>query len=134
MKQRDPRRHRHVRSRGEAGAAAPEMLVLVPLLMLIFMLLVQWSVQLHNDRLVHAAAREAAVAAAAWDGTASSGKDTATEWLSGNGSDLSNTDVKVTVKANAVTVTVSGDVKTFVPGMAKRVTATATAPRERFAQ
>jgi Flp pilus assembly protein TadG len=123
-----------VRRRDESGAAAPEMLVVVPTLMLILMLVVQWSVQLYNDRLVHAAAREAAVAAASWDGTETSGRQAATQWLSGNGNDLSNTDVKVTVKTNEVTVTVSGDVSTLVPGMSKRITATATVPREKFAQ
>ena len=123
-----------LRRRNEGGAAAPEMLLVVPTLMLILMLVVQWSVQLYNDRLVHAAAREAAVAAASWDGTETAGRQAATQWLSGNGNDLSNTDVKVTVKANEVTVTVSGDVSTFVPGMSKQVTATATVPREKFAQ
>ena len=123
-----------VRRRDESGAATPEMLVVVPTLMLILMLVVQWSVQLYNDRLVHAAAREAAVAAASWDGTETSGRQAATQWLSGNGNDLSNTDVKVTVKTNEVTVTVSGDVSTLVPGMSKRITATATVRREKFAQ
>jgi hypothetical protein len=108
--------------------------VIMPLVMLIFLALVQWSVQLYNDRIVHAAAREAAVDAAAWEGTEADGRQTANEYLQDSGSDLSNTDVDVIVGATEVTVTVSGDVMTLLPGFSKRVSATATVPRERFAE
>jgi len=113
---------------------APEFVMVMPVVMLIFLILVQWSVQLYNDRIVHAAAREAAVDAAAWDGTENSGKKTAEEYLTGSGSDLSNTRVRISMSATEVTVTISGDVMTLVPGMTKRVSATATVPRERFAE
>ena len=36
--------------------------------------------------------------------------------------------------ATEVTVTVSGEVMTLLPGFTKRVSATATVPRERFAE
>jgi len=111
----------------------PEFVIVMPLVMLIFLTLVQWSVQLYNDRIVHAAAREAAVDAASWEGTESAGRQTASEYLADSGSDLSNTDVKITVGATEVTVTVSGDVMTLLPGFTKRVSATAMVPRERFA-
>lgn len=133
------RRHRALRGRlrrprDERGYGAPEFVVVMPVVMLIFLLLVQWSVQLYNDRIVHAAARESAVAAAAWDGTEAEGQQTASDYLSHTGSDLSNTNVTINVGPTSVTVTVSGDVMTLVPGMTKRVIATATVPRERFAQ
>jgi Flp pilus assembly protein TadG len=121
------------RRRDERGIAAPEFVVVMPVVMLIFLMLVQWSVQLHNDRIVHAAAREAAVEAASWQGTADASRKTADEYLADSGSDLSHTDVTITVGATKVTVTVSGDVMTLVPGFAKRVSATVTVPRERFA-
>ena len=122
------------RRRDERGIAAPEFVVVMPLVMLIFLMLVQWSVQLYNDRIVHAAAREAAVDAASWEGTESAGRQTADEYLADSGSDLSNTSIKITVGATEVTVTVSGEVMTLVPGFTKRVSATATVPRERFAE
>ena len=122
------------RRRDERGLAAPELVVIMPLVMLIFLTLVQWSVQLYNDRIVHAAAREAAVDAAAWEGTEADGQQTATEYLEDSGSDLSNTDVQISVGATEVTVTVSGDVMTLLPGFNTRVSATATVPRERFAE
>lgn len=125
-----PRRRR----RDERGMGAPEFIIVMPVVMLIFLMLVQWSVQLYNDRIVHAAAREAAVDAAAWDGTKAAGQQTAKEYLADSGSDLSNTAVRISVGATEVTVTVSGDVMTLVPGMTKRVSATATVPRERFAE
>ena len=106
----------------------------MPVVMLVFLMLVQWSVQLYNDRIVHAAAREAAVDAASWEGTADAGRQTANEYLADSGSDLSNTSVKINVGATKVTVTVSGEVMTLLPGFTKRVSATATVPRERFAE
>jgi Flp pilus assembly protein TadG len=127
-------RGRVLRRRDERGIAAPEFVIVMPVVMLIFLMLVQWSVQLYNDRIVHAAAREAAVDAASWDGTESAGRETADDYLADSGSDLSNTQVKITVGATEVTVTVSGDVMTLLPGFTKRVSATATVPRERFAQ
>lgn len=127
-------RGRVLRRRDERGIAAPEFVIVMPVVMLIFLMLVQWSVQLYNDRIVHAAAREAAVDSASWDGTESAGRQTADEYLADSGSDLSNTEVKITVGATEVTVTVSGDVMTLLPGFTKRVSATATVPRERFAQ
>jgi len=122
------------RRRDERGTAAPELVVVMPLVMLIFLMLVQWSVQLYNDRIVHAAAREAAVDAASWEGTESAGRQTADEYLADSGSDLSNTSIKINVGATEVTVTVSGEVMTLLPGFTKRVSATATVPRERFAE
>ena len=131
---RRPWQGRARRRRDERGLAAPELVVIMPLVMLIFLTLVQWSVQLYNDRIVHAAAREAAVDAAAWEGTEADGQQTATEYLEDSGSDLSNTDVQISVGATEVTVTVSGDVMTLLPGFNTRVSATATVPRERFAE
>ena len=125
---------RHRRPRDERGYGAPEFVLVMPVVMLIFLLLVQWSVQLYNDRIVHAAARESAVSVAAWDGTEADGRQTATDYLADSGSDLSHTAVTITVGPTEVTVTISGDVMTLVPGMTKRVSATATVPRERFAQ
>ncbi len=127
-------RGRVLRRRDERGIAAPEFVIVMPVVMLIFLMLVQWSVQLYNDRIVHAAAREAAVDAASWEGTESAGRQTANEYLADSGSDLSNTEVKITVGATEVTVTVSGDVMTLLPGFTKRVSAIATVPREKFAQ
>jgi Flp pilus assembly protein TadG len=127
-------RRRLRRRRDERGMGAPEFVIVMPVVMLIFLILVQWSVQLYNDRIVHAAAREAAVDAAAWDGKEAAGQQTAEEYLAEAGSDLSNTSVRISMGVTEVTVTVSGDVMTLVPGMTKRVSATATVPRERFAE
>ena len=127
-----PRSHR--RARDERGAGAVEFIVVVPVLMLLFLLLVQWSVQLQNDRIVHAAAREAAVEAAAWNGDAAAGRETANAYLADAGADLSNTSVEVHVGATDATASVSGDVLTLLPGVHIRVSATATVPREAFAE
>jgi Flp pilus assembly protein TadG len=122
------------RARDERGAGAVEFILVMPVLMLIFLLLVQWAVQLHSDRIVHAAAREAAVEAAAWEGGATAGRQTADSYLDDVGSDLSNTSVDVHVGLTDATVTVSGDVLTLLPGLHIRVSATAKVPKERFAE
>jgi Flp pilus assembly protein TadG len=132
--QRTPNRSHRRRTRDERGAEAVEFIVVMPVLMLIFLLLVQWAVQLHNDRIVHAAAREAAVEAAAWDGGATAGRQTANSYLDDVGADLSNTSVDVHMGPTEATVTVSGDVQTLLPGLHIRVSATATVPKERFAE
>lgn len=128
------RRSRRDARRDERGVGAPEFVMVMPVVMLIFLTLVQWSVQLYNDRIVHAAAREAAVEAAAWESTAAAGRASANDYLSDSGGDLSNTTVAVNVGPTEVTVTVSGDVITLLPGFTKRVSATVTVPRERFAE
>lgn len=120
--------------RDERGATAAEFIVVVPVMMLIFLLLVQWSVQLYNDRLVRAAAREAAVAAAAWDGSTAAGRETARAYLASNGSDLSGTKVSVSLQGEEATATVSGRCQALIPGFDTKVSATTTVPRERFAQ
>jgi Flp pilus assembly protein TadG len=131
---RTPPRSHYGCARDERGAGAVEFIVVMPVLMLIFLLLVQWSVRLHNDRIVHAAAREAAVEAAAWDGGATVGRQTANSYLDDLGSDLSNTSVEVHMGLTDATVTVSGDVLTLLPGLHIRVSATARVPKERFAE
>ena len=108
--------------------------MVVPVLMLIFLLLVQWSVQMQNDRIVHAAAREAAVDAASWNGGAAAGEETANAYLADAGPDLSNTSVEVHLGQADATVTVSGDVLTLLPGVHIRVSATSTVPIETFAR
>jgi Flp pilus assembly protein TadG len=122
------------RVRDHRGAGAVEFIVVMPVLMLIFVMLVQWSVQLHSDRIVHAAAREGAVDAAAWNGGAPAGRQTANGYLDDVDADLSNTSVEVHMSPTDATVTVSGDVLTLLPGVHIRVLATATVPRERFAE
>jgi Flp pilus assembly protein TadG len=125
-------RSRQRRVRDDRGAGAVEFIVVMPVLMLIFLLLVQWAVQLHSDRIVHAAAREGAVDAASWDGGAAAGRVTAQEYLADVEADLSNTAVDVDLSATSATVTVSGDVLTLLPGVHLRVSATASVPIERF--
>ncbi|GAW52568.1 MULTISPECIES: TadE/TadG family type IV pilus assembly protein [unclassified Nocardioides] len=122
------------RRRDERGYGGAEFILVMAVVVLILFTLIQWSVQLYNDRIVHAAARESAVAAAAWDGTEAIGRQTAQDYLSSSGDDLSDTTITVNVQATQVTVTVSGNVQALVPGMSKRVSATETVPREEFAQ
>jgi Flp pilus assembly protein TadG len=131
---RGPMWGRGLLRREERGIAAPELLVVIPLVMLVLLMLVQWSVQLYNDRVVHAAAREAAVAAASWEGTEQAGRQTAADYLADSGNDLSHTSIRINMGATEVTVTVSGEVMTLVPGFTERVSATATVPRERFTE
>jgi len=132
--QRTPRHRPRRCRRDERGAGAVEFVIVFPVLMLIFLLLVQWAVQLHSDRVVHAAAREGAVDAASWNGGEAAGRATADAYLDDLGSDLSNTSVEVRLGTTDATVTVSGDVPTLLPGVHTRVSATATVPIERFVQ
>ena len=127
------RRRPTPRRRDERGAAAVEFLLAAPVLLLTFLLLVQWAVRLQAERAVHAAAREAAASAAAWDGSEAEGRRTGNAYVDELEPDLSDRSVDVTRGATTASATVEGDAPTLIPGLNLHVSATETAPVERFA-
>lgn len=115
---------------GERGAAAVDFLLLAPVLLGITFLMVQWAIHFHAVQIVQTAARQGAVAAAAWNGTQTSAQTTATDYLTAVGTDLQHPLVTVSETPTTVTVTVSGDTMEFVPGTRQHVSATVTIPLE----
>lgn len=128
-----PQQHPTRRRRDERGAAAVEFLLAAPVLLLTFLLLVQWAVRLEAERAVHAAAREAAASAAAWDGSEAEGRRTGNAYVDELEPDLSDRNVDVTRGTTTASATVEGDALALIPGLHLHVSATETAPVERFA-
>jgi len=117
---------------GEHGAAAVEFVLIAPVVLLVFLLLVQWAVRLEAERAVQAAAREGAVATARWDGTETTGRQTALDYLARLDPHLSNRSAQATREVDNAEVTVEGDVLSLIPFVDLRVHATAVTPVERF--
>lgn len=59
---------RATRERNERGAMAIEFLLAITMLTLVFLLMLQYAVKVHAQRVATAAAEEALSAAAAYDG------------------------------------------------------------------
>jgi Flp pilus assembly protein TadG len=115
----------------EAGVVATQLAVLMPALLLLVMLAVQFGLWAHASQLARAAADHAAHTAALPDATAAAGHTAAGGLLAQAGN---LTAVEVTVKRGpAVAVaTVTGTAPQVVPGLRWRVSASAAAPVERF--
>src|SRR3954451_9616391 len=96
--------------RNERGAMAIEFLLAITMLILVFLLMLQYAVKVHTQRVDTAAAEQALSAAAAYDGSATDGDAAANDYLSDLGPGLGNADVAVPRTATTATVTVSGDV------------------------
>lgn len=127
------RAHRLVRAaRCETGAAAVEFVLVAPVVVLVFLLLLQWTVRLHAERAVDAAAREGAVAAARWDGSAGAGESVARAYLSRLDPNVGAAAVWAQRGTEVARVQVQGDVLTLVPFLHLRVSSTAEQPVERF--
>ncbi|MEO7844369.1 MAG: TadE family protein [Nocardioides sp.] len=127
-----PPRARPGAVRGERGSSAIEFMLIAPLLVLITMLVVQWVVRLQAERMIDAAAREGAVAAARFNGTPDQGATTARAYLDDLDADVSGVDVTATRGLRTARVEVNGQVLMLIPFFKLTVTATAQQPVEVF--
>ena len=105
-----------------------QVVVLLPMLIGLFLLLLQWSLHAGGDATARAAAQQAAVTAAAYDGDAGRGQ-TAGEQVANNGA-LRDVRVEVRRGATETTATVSGAVVVVV--WPARIQATVAVPTERI--
>lgn len=118
--------------RGQRGAAAVEVVLVAPVVLLTFLLLVQWAVKLQAERVADAAAREGAVAAAAWDGSAQAGQQAALEYLNELDPQMTGHTATASRGVASAQATVEGTVLSLLPGIDLHVSSTARAPVERF--
>lgn len=121
------------RGRGERGSAGIDFLLVTPVLMgVVLMLLMQWGIKMQAAREVDAAAREGAVAAAAFDGTGTAGSTTARAYLSDIGTDVTNIDISADRGQRTAVVSIRAQVRSLVPFVDVHVTSTAQQPVEVF--
>jgi Flp pilus assembly protein TadG len=124
------------RARDETGAATASFVILFPVLLVMFMALVQWGLYFHAQSLVDAAAQDGGRAARDAGGTAEDGRAVAAQLLAdATGSGLLE---QVTVDINdsngVIRATVRGQVRSLVPlpGFDLTVEGISEGPGERF--
>ena len=117
----------------DRGAAATELSVAVPCLLLMLMLVVQFTVYAHATHVAQAVAARARAAARVDGGTSADGSDVARDLLTQLDSGaLAEPAVDVHRRAGDVDVTVTGVAASVVPGFHLTVSANARGPVERF--
>ena len=115
----------------EGGMIASELAILMPALLLLIMLAVQFGLWSHASQLARAAADEAAYTAALPGSTPATGQAAAAGLLAQAGN---LTDIRIDIDRNGevVLATVTGVAPQVVPGFRWSVSATAAAASERF--
>ena len=117
----------------ERGSATTEAVLIVPVLLFLVLLIVQFGLWYHAENVARAAAEEGARAAKIEGGTADAGQARADAFLAqAGGKMIEGGTVTATRTATVAAVTVRGTVVAVVPGLRLGVHATATSPTESF--
>lgn len=117
--------------RAEAGAGSTELVLVMPVVLLMVLLAVQFGLYLHAAQVVEAAAQEGVEAARGERAAANEGQARAVRFLESTGG-VQAPAVSAQRSATGVRVTVTGQAPEVVPGLALGVSSTATGPVERF--
>lgn len=124
-------RRRHSR-KADRGSGPVEFAVLAfPLLLLTFMV-VQAAFVFYARSTALAAATQGANAARAYNAPLSSGPAKANDFLTRTGGGLKNPSVTIRSTGTQITVTVTGEAQSILPGVSFAVTQSASGPVERF--
>ncbi|WP_037913354.1 TadE/TadG family type IV pilus assembly protein [Actinacidiphila yeochonensis] len=121
------------RPRDDRGAATTQLVLVVPLVLLLTLLVVQFALAWHARHIAQYAAQRALAAARVEDGTAGDGRAQAWQSIDSLGPHIL-TRPAVTVDRNrtGTSVRVEGTVITVVPGVNLHVAGTASGPTERL--
>jgi Flp pilus assembly protein TadG len=121
------------RARDDRGEAVTETVIVVPALILLIMVVIQFGLWYHAQHVVQAAAQEGARAARAEGATANDGLERAMAFVAQVGGDSVNgAEVTSDRSADGVTVRVTGTAPAVVPGLRLGVRAAAVSPLEEF--
>jgi Flp pilus assembly protein TadG len=121
-----PARHRE-----QTGSATTELVLLMPVVLMLVLLVVQFGLWLHARQVATAAAQEGLVAAQVETGTAAAGHARAVAFLAQTGG-LRGTSVDASRDVTTARVAVTGTTPAVLPGTALGVSAVAQGPVERF--
>ena len=117
----------------DRGGTALEMAVCAPVVLLLLYVALQVCLLSYARSTAHTAARQAANAERAYNAPAGAGQSKANDFLARNAGDwLTDTTVTVNRSSTDVTVTVSGQGLSLLPGLNFSVTRTAHGTVERF--
>ncbi len=120
--------------RDERGVVAIEFMLVISMLIVVFLLMLQYAVRAHAERIAAAAAEEGLAAAATYDGTAADAERVALDYLTRLGPGLNTTTVDASRNATSATVTVSGNVDQLIPFLSISVNVRVEGPVERFVE
>jgi len=122
------------RRRDERGSVSIQLVILLPALFAVMFLGMQAALFYHARSVAIAAAEEGARAASAESGTQSDGVAAADAFVSDAGGDdvLSGVSVTADRTATTVTVTVTGNSLSVIPGWTPRIEQSASLPTERI--
>lgn len=116
----------------ERGAVTLQNVIVAPVLLLMFAAFLHFGILLHANNLAQAAATSAYNAARNYNASSSDGSAAGLAILSQSGSPIAGASVVVNRSATVVTVTVTGQAPSFVPGVSTAVDVTVTGPVERW--
>ncbi|MEU7488066.1 TadE/TadG family type IV pilus assembly protein [Streptomyces sp. NPDC042319] len=117
----------------DRGAATTQLVIIVPTLLLLALLVVQFAVAWHAQHIAQYVAERALATARVEDGNAADGRARAQHSLTAlGGRVLTARSVTVSRTATQASVRVSGQTMAVVPGLRLRVSGTASGPVERF--
>jgi len=118
--------------RDERGAMAIEFMLVMSMLIVVFLLMVQYALKVHAERVAQAAADQALAAATAYDGSPTAGQAAGRAYLDSSGHTLLNPRISVTRTTTIASATVTGDVTAFIPLLPVSVSVHVQGPVEKF--
>ena len=118
----------------ERGAIAIEFMLVISMLIVVFLIMLQYAVRAHAQRVATAAAEEGLAAATAYDGSAAAGRKVAQDYVRNLGSALHRPTVSAERGATTAQVAVAGEVDQLVPFLTVRVSVEVEGPVERFVE
>lgn len=119
------------RRRGEEGLTATQLAVVMPAVIFLIMLIVQYGLWAHAKQVASAAAAEGVDAGQVPGAAPAAAEQAARSFLAGAGN-LDDIAVTVVTGDDSVTVRVDGQAPRLVPGISWNVAAVAEAPLEQF--
>jgi Flp pilus assembly protein TadG len=111
---------------------AIEFVIVVSMLLVSFLVMLQYAVKAHASHVAQAAAEQGAEAAAAYHGTAAAGETTARAYVAKLGGGLTHVSVTAIRTGATSRVTITGDAQQVFPFVPVHVHVSVTLPAERF--
>ena len=119
-------------SRDERGAMAIEFLLVISMLIVVFLLMLQYAVKAHAQRIAAAAAERGSPSPRATTGRQPTGSGPRTTTSPSIGPGLASSNVAATRNATSATVTITGKVDQLIPFLAVTVSVHVEGPVEHF--
>lgn len=119
--------------RSDQGSSIIEAVIVVPILMFVLLVIVQFCLWMHATQVAQLAASEGDRVARSYGGGPAAGTATAQSVLHGRGSDVSGSSVTVAVlPGDSEVLRVTGQATSILPGLSFTVSASAIGPIQQF--